>query len=42
VSTVLEVEHLGRRFGGLNAVQDVSFSLDEAQTLGVIGPNGAG
>jgi branched-chain amino acid transport system ATP-binding protein len=42
VSTVLEVEHLGRRFGGLNAVQDLSFSLDEAQTLGVIGPNGAG
>jgi branched-chain amino acid transport system ATP-binding protein len=42
VSTVLEVEHLGRRFGGLKAVHDVSFSLDEAQTLGVIGPNGAG
>lgn len=42
MSTVLEVEHLGRRFGGLNAVQDLSFSIDEAQTLGVIGPNGAG
>jgi branched-chain amino acid transport system ATP-binding protein len=42
VSAVLEVEHLGRRFGGLDAVHDVSFSLDEAQTLGVIGPNGAG
>jgi branched-chain amino acid transport system ATP-binding protein len=42
VSAVLEVEGLGRRFGGLDAVKDVSFRLDEAQTLGVIGPNGAG
>jgi branched-chain amino acid transport system ATP-binding protein len=42
VSTVLKVERLGRRFGGLKAVHDVSFSLGEAQTLGVIGPNGAG
>jgi branched-chain amino acid transport system ATP-binding protein len=42
VSAVLEVEGLGRRFGGLHAVKDVSFRLDEAQTLGVIGPNGAG
>jgi branched-chain amino acid transport system ATP-binding protein len=42
VSAVLEVEGLGRRFGGLDAVKDVSFSLDESETLGVIGPNGAG
>jgi branched-chain amino acid transport system ATP-binding protein len=42
VSAVLEVEGLGRRFGGLDAVHDVSFTLGEAQTLGVIGPNGAG
>jgi branched-chain amino acid transport system ATP-binding protein len=42
VSAVLEVEGLGRRFGGLRAVHDVSFTLGEAETLGVIGPNGAG
>jgi branched-chain amino acid transport system ATP-binding protein len=42
VSAVLEVEGLGRRFGGLHAVRDVSFTLDEGRTLGVIGPNGAG
>jgi branched-chain amino acid transport system ATP-binding protein len=42
VSAVLEVDGLGRRFGGLEAVHDVSFTLGEAETLGVIGPNGAG
>jgi branched-chain amino acid transport system ATP-binding protein len=42
VSAVLEVDRIGRRFGGLNAVHDVSFSLDETSVLGVIGPNGAG
>ena len=39
---VLEVRGLGRRFGGLEAVKDVSFSVPAGQTLGVIGPNGAG
>ena len=39
---VLETKGLGRRFGGLNAVADVSFSVPEGQVLGVIGPNGAG
>ena len=42
MTAVLEVEQLGRRFGGLAAVSDVSFSLEEATVLGVIGPNGAG
>ena len=42
MTAVLEVEQLGRRFGGLAAVSDVSFSLEEAMVLGVIGPNGAG
>jgi branched-chain amino acid transport system ATP-binding protein len=42
VSAVLEVDGLGRRFGGLRAVHDVSFALGEGETLGVIGPNGAG
>ena len=39
---VLETQGLGRRFGGLQAVADVSFSVPAGQTLGVIGPNGAG
>ncbi|HEX2646810.1 MAG TPA: ATP-binding cassette domain-containing protein, partial [Candidatus Dormibacteraeota bacterium] len=40
--TILEVRNLSRRFGGLWAVRDVSFSVAEGQILGVIGPNGAG
>jgi branched-chain amino acid transport system ATP-binding protein len=39
---VLETRGLGRRFGGVEAVSDVSFSVPEGQVLGVIGPNGAG
>ncbi len=39
---VLETRGLGRRFGGLQAVSDVSFSVAPGQVLGVIGPNGAG
>jgi len=42
VTAVLEVEGLSRRFGGLEAVRDVSLRLGEGETLGVIGPNGAG
>ena len=39
---VLETRGLGRRFGGLQVVSDVSFSVPAGQVLGVIGPNGAG
>jgi len=39
---MLEVSHLVKRFGGLVAVDDVSFTVPEATILGVIGINGAG
>jgi branched-chain amino acid transport system ATP-binding protein len=41
-AVVLEVEHLGVSFGGIRAVDDVSFSVREGEILGLIGPNGAG
>ena len=31
---ILEVEHLEKRFGGTPVLQDVSFSLEQGQTLG--------
>jgi branched-chain amino acid transport system ATP-binding protein len=39
---VLEVRDLGRRFGGLHAVAELSFTVPAGQVVGVIGPNGAG
>ncbi len=39
---VLDVRNLSRSFGGLKAVQDVSFKLRQNEILGIIGPNGAG
>jgi ABC-type branched-subunit amino acid transport system ATPase component/ABC-type branched-subunit amino acid transport system permease subunit len=39
---VLEVARLSKAFGGLRAVQDVSFAVEEGAILGIIGPNGAG
>ena len=38
----LEVEGLFKRFGGLAAVRDVSFSIKAGEILGLIGPNGSG
>jgi branched-chain amino acid transport system ATP-binding protein len=42
VAAALVVDGLAKRFGGLRAVQDVSFTVRENETLAVIGPNGAG
>ena len=39
---ILEVRDLTRRFGGLFAVSDLSFSIEEGEIRGLIGPNGAG
>src|SRR5215813_10475229 len=39
---LLEVERLSKGFGGVRAVSDVSFTLEEGELLGVMGPNGSG
>jgi len=40
--TLLRLENLTKSFGGLTAVSDVSFGVDEGTIMGLIGPNGAG
>jgi len=39
---LLEVQNLTKRFGGLSAVDGLSFSVEEGEIRGLIGPNGAG
>jgi branched-chain amino acid transport system permease protein len=39
---ILSASQVSRHFGGLKAVQDVSFSVRQGEVLGIIGPNGAG
>ena len=39
---ILSVEHLVKRFGGLSAVNDVSFAVPRGKIVGLIGINGAG
>ena len=40
--TVLDVQEVRRSFGGIHAVQGVSFSLENQEIMGIIGPNGSG
>lgn len=40
--SVLQVTGLSKSFGGLQALRDVSLSVEEHEVLGIIGPNGAG
>jgi branched-chain amino acid transport system ATP-binding protein len=40
--SLLEVSRVSKHFGGVQAVQDVEFVIDEVSTVGLIGPNGAG
>jgi branched-chain amino acid transport system permease protein len=40
--TLIECRGIGRHFGGLAALSDVSFSVREGEIFGIVGPNGAG
>jgi branched-chain amino acid transport system ATP-binding protein len=42
MADALVITRLSKRFGGLRAVQDVSFTVKENETVALIGPNGAG
>src|SRR6202035_3125328 len=42
MADALVIRALSKRFGGLRAVQDVSFTVKENETVALIGPNGAG
>ncbi len=39
---LFEARHIGKRFGGLVAVDDLSFHIAEGEILGIFGPNGSG
>ena len=39
---MIEIQSLNKKFGGINAVNNVSFSIDKGLITGLIGPNGAG
>jgi len=40
--SLLTVRDVSKRFGGVNALTEVSFTVDQGDVLGIIGPNGAG
>lgn len=39
---VLEMKHIKKRFGDLEVLKDISFSVDEGQVVSIIGPSGSG
>jgi ABC-type branched-subunit amino acid transport system ATPase component len=41
-TAILDIERVSKRFGGLKAISDVSFSINENEVVFIVGPNGAG
>ena len=41
-NTLLEIDNITKAFGGLLALNHLSFHVEEGEILGLIGPNGAG
>lgn len=39
---ILETNEVSKHFGGINAVEDLSFGIEEGSFMGMIGPNGSG
>ena len=39
---ILQLDHVTMRFGGVVALDDVTFHIDKGEIVGLIGPNGAG
>jgi branched-chain amino acid transport system ATP-binding protein len=42
MSALLQIDHLGKRFGGFIALENISISVDVGERVGLIGPNGSG
>ena len=39
---MIEVKNLTKRYGGVKAVDDISFTAESGEVVGLLGPNGAG
>ncbi|MGB7256705.1 MAG: ATP-binding cassette domain-containing protein, partial [Pseudolabrys sp.] len=42
MTALLDATNLNKRFGGVHAVEELSFTVNQGEILGLIGPNGAG
>lgn len=42
MESILKVDHITQRFGGLVALSDINMEIGKGEIIGIIGPNGAG